>query len=136
MTPTIFVIFAVFRGLRSEALVFSGWNANSSFSPFSPKRPLFSASPKPHPSKPRPCNLPQAKTEVALQFSECCAAETALQHWLFCSAKSHLDQKLRCNKRKTALQHRKSCVAGKWRFPAAFLRVSSPHVWAPTFRTC
>ena len=34
-----------------------------------------SASPKPHPSKPHPCNMPQAKTEVALQFSECCAAD-------------------------------------------------------------
>ena len=45
-----------------------------------------SASPKPHPSKPPPCNMPQAKTEVALQFSECCAAEVVLQHWLFCSA--------------------------------------------------
>ena len=33
-----------------------------------------------------PSNMPQAKTEVALQFSECCAAEVALQHWLFCSA--------------------------------------------------
>ena len=30
--------------------------------------------------------MPQARTEVALQFSECCAAETALQHWLFCCA--------------------------------------------------
>ena len=29
---------------------------------------------------------------------------------------------------KTALQHRKNCVARKWRFPAAFLRLSSPHV--------
>ena len=28
-----------------------------------------SASPKPHPSKPHPCNMPQAKTEVALQFA-------------------------------------------------------------------
>ena len=45
-----------------------------------------SASPKPHPSKPHPCHTPQAKTEVALQFSECCAAEVALQHWLFCNA--------------------------------------------------
>ena len=37
MTPAIFVVFG---GLRSEALVFTGWNANSSFSPFSSKRPL------------------------------------------------------------------------------------------------
>ena len=46
----------------------------------------FSASPKPHPSKPHPCNMPQAKTEVALQFSERCAAEVALQHSLLGSA--------------------------------------------------
>ena len=45
-----------------------------------------SASPEPHPSKPHPCNVPQAKTEVALQFLESCAAEVALQHLLFCNA--------------------------------------------------
>ena len=70
-----------------------------------------SASPKPHPSKPHPCNMPQAKTEVALQFSECCAAETALQHRLFCSAEVILtkscaatSEKLHCNIEKAALQ--------------------------------
>ena len=31
------------------------------------------------------------------------------------------------DKRKTAMQHWNSCVAGKWRFPAAFLRISGPH---------
>ena len=45
-----------------------------------------SASPKPHPSKPHPCNTPRVKTEVALHFSESCAAEVALQHALFCNA--------------------------------------------------
>ena len=34
VTPAIFVIFVVFGCLRSEALVFSGWKAISSFSPF------------------------------------------------------------------------------------------------------
>ena len=70
-----------------------------------------SASPKPHPSKPHPCNMPQAKTEVALQFSECCAAETALQHWLCCSAEviwtrscAAANEKLHCNIEKAALQ--------------------------------
>ena len=70
-----------------------------------------SASPIPHPSKPRPCNMPQAKTEVALQFSDCCAAETALQHWLFCSAEviwtkscAAANEKLHCNIEKAALQ--------------------------------
>ena len=85
-----------------------------------------SGSPKPHTCKPHPCNMPQAKTEVALQFSERCAAETALQHWLFCSFQSHSDQKLRCNKRKAALQHRKSCVGGKWRFPCRFPAAFKP----------
>ena len=73
--------------------------------------PNFSASPKPHPSKPHPCNMPQAKTEVALQFSECCAAETALQHWLFCNAEviwtkscAAANEKLHCNIEKAALQ--------------------------------
>ena len=37
MTPIIFVVFG---GLRSKTLVFSGWTANSSSSPFSSKRPL------------------------------------------------------------------------------------------------
>ena len=47
-----------------------------------------------------------------------CRNCTATSAFLQCG--SHLDQKLRCSKRKTALQHRKSCVAGRWRFPAAF----------------
>ena len=70
-----------------------------------------SASPKPHPSKPHPCNMPQAKTNVALQFSECCAAETALQHRLFCNAEviwtrscAAANEKLHCNIAKAALQ--------------------------------
>ena len=69
----------------------------------------FSASPKPHPYKPHPCNMPQAKTEVALQFSECCAAEVALQHSLFCNADVILtkscaaaSEKLQCNIEKAA----------------------------------
>ena len=64
-----------------------------------------SASPKPHPSKPHPCNMAQAKMEVALQFSESCAAEVALQHSLFFSAvwKSFLP--------KAALQRAKNCTA-------------------------
>ena len=81
-------------------------------------------SPKPHPSKPHPCNMPQAKTEVALQFSECCAAETALQHWLFCSAEviwtnscAAANEKLHCNIEKAALQESGAFLQ---RFPAGF----------------
>ena len=55
---------------------------------------LESGSPKPHPSRRGLCNMPQAKTEVALQLSECCAAEVALQHSLFCSAEVVFYQKL------------------------------------------
>ena len=55
--------------------------------------------------------MPQAKTEVALQFSECSAAETALQHRLFCNAEvfwtkrcAAANEKLHCNIEKAALQ--------------------------------
>ena len=89
----------------------------------------LSASPKPHPSKPHPCNMPQAKTEVALQCSECCAAETALQHRLFCSAEAiwtrscaAANEKLHCNIEKAALQE-----------SGAFLPLSCGFQ-APTFR--
>ena len=88
-----------------------------------------SASPKPHPSKPHPCNMPQAKTEVALQFLECCAAETALQHSLFCSADvictkscAATNEKLHCNIEIAALQE-----------DGAFLPLSCGFQ-APTFR--
>ena len=92
----------------------------------------LSGSPKPHPSNPHPCNMPQAKTEVALQFSGCCAAEVALQHSLFCSADSHFmtkncaaaSEKLQCNIEKAALQK-----------SGAFLPLSCGFQ-APTFRTC
>ena len=70
-----------------------------------------SASPKPHPSKLHPCNMPQANTEAALQFSESCAAAVALQHSLFCSADAVFtrscaatSEKLRCNIENPALQ--------------------------------
>ena len=55
--------------------------------------------------------MPQAKTEVALQFSECCAAETALQHSRNCSAEviwtkscAAANEKLHCNIEKAAFQ--------------------------------
>ena len=73
--------------------------------------------------------MPEAKTEVALQFSECCAAETALQHWLFCSAEviwtkscAAANEKLHCNIEKAALQE-----------SGAFLPLSCGFQ-APTFR--
>ena len=73
--------------------------------------------------------MPQAKTEVALQFSECCAAEVALQHSLFCSANVILtkscaaaNEKLHCNIAKAALQE-----------SGAFLPLSCGFQ-APTFR--
>ena len=92
--------------------------------------PHLSGSPKPHSSKPHPCNMPQVKTEVALQFLECCAAETALQHLLVffsadvictksCAATS---EKQHCNIEIAALQER-----------GAFLPLSCGFQ-APTFR--
>ena len=90
---------------------------------------MWSASPKPDPSKPHPCNMPQAKTKVALQFAECCAAGTALQHCLFCSAEAiwtkscaAANEKLHCNIEKAALQE-----------SGAFLPLSCGFQ-APTFR--
>ena len=73
--------------------------------------------------------MPQAKTEVALQVPECCAAETALQHWLFCSVEvirtkscAATNEKLHCNIDKAALQE-----------SGAFLPLSCGFQ-APTFR--
>ena len=67
--------------------------------------------------------MPQARTEVALLFSECCAAEVALQHWLFCSADVILtkscaaaSEKLHSNIEKAALQE----VALSCCFPVDF----------------
>ena len=80
--------------------------------------------------------LQHATNEKQKLRCKSCAAETALQPSLFCSAGLVFTKSCAANKRKTALQYWKSCVAGKWRFPAAFLRISSSHVEAPTFRTC
>ena len=84
---------------------------------------------KPTPLNPTPATRHERKTEVALQFSECCAAETALQHWLFCSAEviwpkscAAANEKLHCNIEKAALQE-----------SGAFLPLSCGFQ-APTFR--
>ena len=84
--------------------------------------------------KPTPATCQTRKTEVALQFSEGCAAETALQLSLFCSADvvftrtcAATNEELHCNIEKAALQE---SVAGKWRFPATL----SCGFQAPTFR--
>ena len=148
----------------------------------------------PAPLNPTPATCHKRKTEVALQFSESCAAKVALQHSLLCSAEVVLtkscaaaSEKLQRNienrqkasimwcdlfrpkvgpkKPKIITSHdvlepskkvlsasrdvmisgqirgsklqrvftlgdgcwlpRKSCVAGEWRFPAAFLWISS-----------
>ena len=97
---------------------------------FGPTFRNVSASPKPHPSKPHPCNnMTQAKTEVALQFLECCAAEATLKHSLFCSADvictkscAATNEKLHCNIEIAALQE-----------SGAFLLLSCGFQ-APTFR--
>ena len=73
--------------------------------------------------------MPKAKTEVALQFSESCAAEVALQHSVFCNAevistKSCVaaSEELQCDIEKAALQG-----------SGAFLLLSCGFQ-APTFR--
>ena len=93
------------------------------------KTPLLPTPNRPCRSKPHPCNMPQAKTEVALQFLECCAGETALQHSLFCSADvictkscAAANEKLHCNIEIAALQE-----------SGAFLPLSCGFQ-APTFR--
>ena len=68
-----------------------------------------SASPKPHPSKPHPCNMQQAKHRSCAAIFGNCTAETALQHSLFCSADvvfstEITSEKLPCNIEKAALQ--------------------------------
>ena len=76
--------------------------------------------------------MPQAKTEVALQFSESCAAEVALQHSLFWSAEvvstqscAAASEKLHCNIEKATLRK----VALSCRFPVDFkLPRLGPHV--------
>ena len=60
-------------------------------------------SPKPHPARPHPCNMPQAETEIELQFLESCPAEVALQHWLSAMLTSLLP--------KAALQQTGNCIA-------------------------
>ena len=73
--------------------------------------------------------MPQAKTEVALQFSECCAAEAALQHSLFCNADTIFTQsctatseKLHCNIDKAALQESGALLPLSCRFQAPTFR--------------
>ena len=83
-----------------------------------------SASPKPHPSKPHPSNMPQAKTEVALQFLESCTAEVALQHSLLCNVDIFFTKSCAATNKETALQHRKAGLqesGASCRFPAGLV---------------
>ena len=90
----------------------------------------------PTPLNPTLCNMPQAKTEVALQLLECCTSEVALQHSLFCSPEvvftkscAAASEKLQCNIEKAALH-----------FPAAFLPLScgfkAPMLGTHVYKTC
>ena len=80
-----------------------------------------STSPKPHPSKPHPCNMPQAKNgSCAAIFGKLrCRSCTATFASLQCG--SHFYQKLRCSKRK-------NCSATVKKLRCSFLRISSSHV--------
>ena len=74
----------------------------------------ISASRKPHPSKPHSCNMPQ----VTVGFPYSCAAifgkfrcrNCTATIFFFCNADVIFYQKLRCSKRKTALQHWKAAL--------------------------
>ena len=90
------------------------------------KRPIegSSASPKPHPSKSHPCNMPQAKTEV-----ERCSFRNAALQKLHCNIgfsavrmsfwpKAALQQAKNCSATLRKLRCRK--VALSYRFPADF----------------
>ena len=88
----------------------------------------LSGSPKPHPSKPHPWHHATSENGSCAAVFGMLRCRNCTAAFAFLQCGRHLYQKLRCSKRKTALQHRNRCVAGKWRLPAAFLRVSSPHV--------
>ena len=80
----------------------------------------------PTPLNPTPATCHKRKQKLRCNFGMLrCRSCTATFAFLQCGC--HFGRKLRCSKRKTAVQHWKSCVARKWRFPAAFLRISSSH---------
>ena len=89
---------------------------------------ILSASPKPHLLNPTPAtsHKRKAKTEVALQFSESCAAEVALATFAFLQCGCHFYKKLSCNKQKdcTATLEKLLCrkVALSCRFQAPTFR--------------
>ena len=83
----------------------------------------------PTPLNPAPATCHKRKRKLRCSFRECCAAETALQHWLFCSEEviwtkscAAANEKLHCNIAKAALQE-----------SGAFLPLSCGFQ-APTFR--
>ena len=82
-TATVTIILSRYTVvLHSVALRFPGFGEASQENRATPPEKGPVSKSKTHPSKPHPCNMPQAKTEVALQFLECCAAEVALQRSL------------------------------------------------------
>ena len=76
----------------------------------------------PHPSEPHPCNMLPAKNRS-------CAAIFGKLRCRNSNADVVFTRSCAATNENAALQHwRKSCVARKCRFPAAFLRISSSHV--------
>ena len=85
-----------------------------------------SASPTAHPSKSHPCNMPQAKTEVSLRFSESCAGEIAFSAVrMSFLPKVALQQTENCTATLAKLHCKK--VALSCRFPADFKLPRSSH---------
>ena len=113
-----------------KAMVLVGGSVSCLMGCFQAPPPWRKTAPLKRPIKRSMSNMPQAKTEVALQFLECCAAEVAPQHSLFCCAgmsfwpKAALQQakNKQCNIEKAALQE-----------SGAFLLLSCGF-HAPTFR--
>ena len=120
-----------FSGQQSKS---SRGNFRGEFPPqrsvrFDPPNPVSEASPKPHPSKPHPCNMPHARNGSCaaifgkLRCRNCTAAFAFLQRG------SHFYQTLRCNKRKLCCNIEKAALQES----GAFLPLSCGF-HAPTFR--
>ena len=91
-------------------------------------------------TKPRPCDMPHAKTEAALQLWESCVAEVSLQQLLFVQC-GHLCQKLHCDKRKlccniekAAAQESGAFLPLNFRLPCLGSRCPADHVLSSPHR--
>ena len=89
----------------------------------------FSGSPKPYPSKPHPCNMPQPKTEVALKFLKKLRRRRCTANIRFSAMQTSFLPK-------AALQKTEDCIATlkKLRFRLPRFTFRLPHL-GPMFRS-